>query len=141
MASTEIVTARLADKHGVEWQARDLSGRTDRPLEKGGRNEGPMASEHVLIALASCTATTAAKIAEKRSVTLTDVRIRAEMEFDDRGEVEDIRLHIEVESPDDEKDVTKVFDLAERACTVSKLLVFEVDRVMVLRKPGAHSAS
>lgn len=132
MSSTEIVTARLADRHGVRWQARDLAGRTDRPHDLGGENGGPMASEHVLIALASCTTTTAVKIAEKRGVDLRDVRIEAAMDFDERGEASGIRLRVEVESASDERDVLKVFDLAERACTVSKLLAIEPDRIVVV---------
>lgn len=135
VGSTETVTARLADAHGVRWQARDLGGRTDRPADMGGQNEGPMASEHVLIALASCTATTAVKIAAKRSVELHDLAIETAMDFDDRGEVEAIRMRIDLESPNAEKDVLKVFDLAERACTISKLLALEVDRIVTLRRP------
>ena len=137
VSSTETVTARLADPHGVRWQARDLSGRTDRPTDMGGQNEGPMASELVLIALASCTATTATKIAQKRSVDIRDLAIETAMDFDDRGEVANIRMRIEVESPNEEKDVLKVFDLAERVCTISKLLALEVDRIVELRTPPA----
>lgn len=136
MPTTEVVTSRLADRHGVHWEARDLKGRTDRPQDMGGQDQGPMATEHVLIALASCQTTTAWKIAEKRSVDLRDVRIEAAMDFDDRGEVEGIRLRIEVVSASSEKDVAKVFELAERACTVSKLLSLEPDVVLVHRPPG-----
>ena len=135
MPTTEIVTSRLADRHGVHWEARDLKGRTDRPHDMGGQNLGPMASEHVLIALASCQTTTAWKIAEKRGVDLRDVRVEAAMDFDDRGEVEGIRLRIEVTSPSAEKDVSKVFELAEKACTISKLLVLELDVTLVHRLP------
>ena len=131
MPTTETVTARLADRHGVHWEARDLKGRTDRPVDMGGRNEGLMASEHVLVALASCQATTAIKIAEKRGVVLQDVRMEAAMDFDDRGEVEAIRLRIEVDSPSAGKDVAKVFELAERACTITKLLALEPDVILV----------
>lgn len=134
--TTEIVTTRLADRHGVRWQARDLEGRTDRPHEMGGQNGGPMASEHVLIALASCQTTTAWKIAEKRGVDLRDVRIEAAMDFDDRGEVEGIRVRIEAVSPSAEKDVAKVFELAERACTITKLLAIEPDVVLVHQRPA-----
>lgn len=131
----------MADRHGVHWEARDLKGRTDRPLEMGGQNLGLMASEHVLVALASCQATTASKIAEKRGVVLNDVQVEASMDFDERGEVENIRLRIEVESPGSEKDVTKVFELAERACTVTKLLVIEPDVILVHRQPNAERST
>lgn len=133
--SKETVTTRLADRHGVTWQARDLQGRTDRPEDMGGQNQGLMASEHLLVALASCTTTTAVKIAEKRGVALDDVRVDASMAFDERGEVTGIELRIEVDSPAEDKAVEKVFDLAERACTISKLLVFEVDRILVHNQP------
>lgn len=122
MTDIEIITATLADRHGVHWKARDLEGRTDRPVELGGTNAGLMASEHVLVALASCTTTTAAKIAEKRRVRLDDVRVEAGMEFDDRGDASAIRVTFDVDSPDDEAAVRKVFELAERACTIRKLL-------------------
>lgn len=133
--STEVVTTRLADRHGVHWQARDLEGRTDRPFDLGGQNGGLMASEHLLVALASCQTTTAWKIAEKRGVALKDVRIEAAMDFDERGEATGIRLRIEVESPSLEKDVLKVFELAERTCTISKLLAVAPQRVVVHRSP------
>jgi uncharacterized OsmC-like protein len=134
MSDTEVVTTRLADRHGVHWEARDLSGRTDRPGALGGGNAGLMASEHLLVALASCTTTSAYKIGEKRGVHLDDVRCRAEMDFDERGLASAIRLRIEVESPSDEKDVAKVFDLAERVCTISKLLVLAPERTLVHEK-------
>lgn len=133
----EVVTTRLADRHGVHYEARDLRGRTDRPLDMGGQNQGLMASEHVLVALASCTTTTALKIAEKRRVRLDDVRCEASMSFDERGEVDGIGLKVTAVSPDEDKDVLKVFDLAERSCTVSKLLAFEVDRIVVVLRPEA----
>lgn len=141
VSSTETVYARLADRHGVHWEARDLKGRTDRPFEMGGKNMGLMASEHVLVALASCQVTTAYKIAEKRSVVLTDVRVEASMDFDERGEVENLRLRIEVDSPSAEKDVTKVFELAEKACTITKLLVIEPDVILVHRQPDAERST
>lgn len=122
MTDTETITTRLADRHGVEWQARDLAGRTDRPREMGGQNEGLMASEHVLVALASCTTTTAVKIAEKRGVRLHKVDIAAHMDFDERGEASAIRVDVQAASPDDESAVRKVIELAERACTIRKLL-------------------
>lgn len=134
MTTTETVTTKLADAHGVKWQARGLAGRTDRPADMGGGDAGPMASELVLIALASCTTTTALKIATKRKVALTDVRCEASMDFDERGEVIDVRLRVDVESHDDEQDVLKVFELAERACTITKLLAIEPDVVVVIQK-------
>lgn len=140
MTSTEIVTARLADRHGVHWSARDLAGRTDRPVEMGGQNRGLMASEHLLVALASCQTTTAVKIAEKRGVRIDDLRIEAAMDFDDRGEASGIRLRIVVTSGDAEKDVRKVLDLAERACTISKLLAVVPERT-VIHVPAGTGAS
>ena len=133
MSTTEIVTARMADRHGVHWEARDLKGRTDRPHDMGGQNGGPMASELLLIALASCQSTTAWKIAEKRGVNLADVAIEAAMDFDERGEATGIRLRIDVVSPSPEKDVLKVFELAERSCTISKLLALEPQRAVHYR--------
>lgn len=141
MTSTEIVHARLADRHGVHWRARDLAGRTDRPLDMGGQNHGLMASEHLLVALASCQTTTAMKIAEKRGVRIDDLRVEAAMDFDDRGEAAGIRLRIEVESANEEKDVRKVLDLAERACTISKLLAVHPQRLIVHLPPSSHGSN
>lgn len=131
MTTTETVTATLVDAHGVAWKARDLSGRTDRPLEMGGKNEGLMASEHVLVALVSCTATTARKVADKRGVALDAVEIVAHLDFDERGEAARIRLRIVAASAAPRERVVKVFDLAERACTISKMLAIEVEREVV----------
>lgn len=125
MTDIETITTRLADAHGVHYTARDLTGRTDRPSDLGGTNAGLMASEHVLVALASCTTTTAVKIAKKRSVALTDVRIAAHMDFDDRGEPHAIRVEIDVDSDADEAAIQKVVELAERACTIRKLLALQ----------------
>ncbi len=131
MTDIETITTRLADKHGVTWQARDIEGRTDRPESMGGANAGPMASEHVLIALASCTTTTAVKIAAKRNIRLDDIQIEASMAFDDRGLVESVRLQITVDSPDATDAVAKLFDLAERSCTISKLLAVDIERTII----------
>jgi putative redox protein len=132
VTSTERVEAVSHGPHGVVAKVRGHTLTTDRPPEMGGADHGLMASEHLLVALASCTATSATKIAAKRGVPLADLRVVTEMDFDDRGEVSGLRLAVRVRSEAPEADVRKVFDLAERVCTISKLLSRPVERTLTV---------
>lgn len=114
--------------HGVHATVRGHEVTTDRPREMGGEDRGLMASEHVLVALASCQTTTALKVAAKRGVDVRDIRVTADMRFDARSEVTGIHLVIRARSTNDDAAVRRVFDLAERACTISKLLKTPVTR-------------
>lgn len=135
MTSIERVTSVAHGKHGVHADVRSHRVTTDRPKDMGGEDRGLMASEHLLVALASCTCTTAVKIAEKRSVPLERVAADAEMEFDERGEVSAIRVHVRLTTAAAEKDARKVVELAERVCTISKLIGFPVQRTMSIVAP------
>lgn len=135
MSSTERVEAVAHGRHGVHAKVRGHALTTDRPTEMGGEDRGLMASEHLLLALASCTATTAVKVAAKRNVPLEDLRVATEMDFDERGEVTAIRLEVRVRSSAPGGAIEKVFELAERICTISKLLSFPVTRRLEI-EPG-----
>lgn len=130
--TTEVVTATLVDRNGVRWRARVHEARTDRPVDLGGGDSGPMASEILLAALASCTATTVAKVAEKRRLSLREIEISAFLDFDDEGEPFRIRLRVLVASRHDPVEVMKALDIAERLCTISHMLRIPIERDCVV---------
>lgn len=129
MSGVERVEARLLPGGAVEWRARGASGRA----EPAGGAATP--TEHLLAALAASMASTAARLAQRRGVPLDDVRASAEVETDERGEPVEVRLRIHVVSAADEGSVASVFEQAERACAVTKLLGFEPDWILVHERP------
>jgi uncharacterized OsmC-like protein len=131
MVSTERAVGELRSPKSTRLQVRQFTLIQDKPPASGGTDEGPMASEYLLAALASCTLTTAARIAEQRKVAMSLVA-EAEMDFDDRGEVTAIRLLEKVRSDAPPKDVETVLHLTERACTISKLLAVKPSRSVVI---------
>ncbi|HVL47817.1 MAG TPA: OsmC family protein [Candidatus Thermoplasmatota archaeon] len=130
MTSTEIARAVLVAPKTTEIAIRGHTIRCDKPADLGGTDSGPMASEYLLAALASCTLTTMRKIAEKRKVELGSLACVTEMDFDDRGVVVAMRLRVEVGGTASDKDVETVFRLSEKACTISQLLSFPVHRAL-----------
>lgn len=128
MTRTEQVRARL-ERDGVRWSARGHEGHT---LAEGA----PTPTEHLLVALATSYAATVARAAQRRGVVLADARFEASLDHDEKGEVEGVRMRVELATRASEQDVRLVLEQADRQCPVTDLLGFEVDRTLVLTPPG-----
>lgn len=127
--STERASGRLLAPKTTRVTIRQFELVCDKPAASGGTDRGPMASEYLLAALASCTLTTTHRIAEQRGVAL-QLEVDAEMDFDDRGEVVGFRLRERVRSSAPRQEVETVLRLSERVCTISKLLGRKPDRLV-----------
>lgn len=127
--------AALAWEGGLEVSAaiRDLEIRADKPEEKGGSNAGPMPTELYLAALGSCMSMSVLGVAEARRLSVDALTGEASLGFDDDGHARDIRLELEVESPDPASEWETVARLAPRRCTVAGLTGPPVEKVLVAR--------
>lgn len=99
----------------------------DKPNSSGGNDEGPMASEYWLAALASCHVTTAQKVAQKRKLEMSGVTIEAKQWF--AGDlIERVHLDIAVHSSASQQEIDTVFRLTERICTISRATSVPIER-------------
>jgi len=122
MPSTETVHIVSTAPKQARATVRGFTFVSDKPVEKGGADEGPMPSEFFLVALGTCMSMTFRRIAEARRVPVEGLDLTAEMDFSDQGDVTALRLVARVKTPAERKDVEKVFDIASRHCTVAKLV-------------------
>lgn len=127
MDADETVEVETVTPKTTLAKARIHSFYVDKPVEKGGTEKGPMASEYFLASLASCHITTAHKVAEKRRVGLEKVRVVAGAWFD--GDVMSrIRLDIHVKGTLTVEERDTVFRLTERICTISQATKTPIER-------------
>ncbi len=101
--------------------ARDHLIVQDKPPANGGEDAGMMASELLMASLLSCQLSTFAKVAAKRKADVTVRSIRAEMHFDDAGDIERVKLHWMFAGGDDKQRATLV-RLTDKICTISRAL-------------------
>lgn len=74
---------------------RGLATTIDEPLERGGTNLGLSPTETFVASLIGCTNVIGHKVAHKHGITLQDMRVRVEADFDRRG----VTLADEVDVP------------------------------------------
>lgn len=122
LTSTETVRIVSTAPKQARATVRGFTFVSDKPVEKGGADEGPMPSEFFLVALGTCMSMTFRRIAEARRVPVEHLELVAEMDFSDKGDTSAIRLVAEVRSPASEADLQRVFDMASRNCTVANLV-------------------
>lgn len=125
--------ATLTWEGGLEVSARirDLEVTADKPEEKGGSDAGPMPTELYLAALGSCMSMSVLAVARKRRLTVDGLTGEASLGFDDDGHARDIRLTLEVDSPDPADEWKTVARLAPRRCTVAELTGPPVEKTLV----------
>ena len=127
MSAPETVIVTTRTPTSTEARARTHAFVIDKLRANGGSDEGPMASEYLLAALASCQITTAHKIAAKRRQPIDGITITATVTFD--GDLmADIVLDIEVRGGPGDEDLETILRLTERSCTVSRALSVPVER-------------
>jgi uncharacterized OsmC-like protein len=113
----------------AEWKggmAVDVSGRghairVDEPPEFGGEDSGPMPTELVVAALASCFAVAIAWAARKRHIPLEDLEVQVQPHRDvghPRHGSYDMWIH----SSTPAADLAPAVDLAKRYCWVTNTL-------------------
>lgn len=139
MSDSEIVDLSLISPVSTQCVARTegtdraVVFHTDKPEEKGGLDKGPMSSELLAAAVASCHMTTARKIAEKRKVAFESLACRAFVDFDG-DDIERLRLAFTVESEGSGKDWETIIRLAGRSCTVGRAVKCPIEHTVKVEK-------
>jgi uncharacterized OsmC-like protein len=129
MSAQETVVVTTRTQASTEATARTHTFVIDKLPANGGSDEGPMASEYLLGALASCQITTAHKIAAKRRQPIDAITIAATATF--AGDVIDtIALDIEVRGGAGDEELETILRLTERSCTVSRALSVPVEHTV-----------
>jgi uncharacterized OsmC-like protein len=111
---------------------RDLEVAADKPEPKGGTNAGPMPTELYLAALGSCMSMSVLAVAEKRRLTVEALTGEASLGFDDGHRAQDLRLELEVESPDPADEWETVARLAPGRCTVAEMTDRAIEKTLVV---------
>lgn len=101
--------------------ARDHLVVQDKPPASGGEDAGMMASELLMASLLACQLSTFAKVAAKRKADVKAKAIRAEMHFDDAGDIAKILLHWTFDGGDAKARET-LMRLTDKVCTISRAL-------------------
>lgn len=122
----ETATARPRSPVSAEVTARGHTAIQDKPAESGGRDEGMMASEHLLVALLSCQLSTFHKVAAKRKSPARVERVQGDLVFGG-GDIERVRLRFELDTDEPDEKVASLLRLTDRACTISKVLSVPVE--------------
>ena len=127
MPSEETVVVSTRTPASTRARARQHEFVIDKLPASGGDDEGPMASEYLLAALASCQITTAHKIAVKRGEPIDAISITATL-WIERGCITNIKLDIDVSGGPDDDELDTILRLTERSCTVSQALSVPIER-------------
>jgi putative redox protein len=111
-------------------KARDHVIVVDEPTHAGGGNTGPQPTEVYLASVASCFALAVYHVARKRSVELTDLRVRAVGEYDG-PKFATVRVEVTSSHPREELDA--LLKRASAVCYVSNTMraVDDVEVVVV----------
>ena len=108
---------------------RDFELTVDEPEEMGGTDEGPNPLEYLLAGQAGCLNVTATQVARDMGVTLEDLEISIEGEFDldafqteqpdERTGVQNIEVTLEAETDADDETIREWGERVEKRCPVS----------------------
>lgn len=127
MSDVESATARPLSTVSAVVEARHHRVVQDKPADMGGKDEGVMASEHLLVALLSCQLSTFVKVAAKRRLEATADAVRGDLHFEG-GDIARVALHWRIAAGPgvaDEK-IEAALRLTDKACTISKALAVPV---------------
>jgi uncharacterized OsmC-like protein len=118
-------------------EAGPFSWRSDLPEPIGGTNQAPSPTALLLSALAGCAVVFIRDtLAPQLGVRVDAVEATAQCEADARGllgmvgaepDVQNIRLDIRVQSPDDESDVHKIYEAWQERCPIYLALTKAMD--------------
>ncbi len=122
MAGTVTVEVRQVGPATSEGRARTHTVRIDRPLEKGGADQGPMGGELLLLALGGCFMSNLLAAIRAREAGVTNVRVEVTgtlAEAPPRFSAIELRVHADYT---DRALMEKLVQISERACIVANTL-------------------
>lgn len=110
-------------------EARNFELVIDEPEEMGGTNDGPNPLEYLLAGQAGCLNVTASQVAEDMGITLENLEIKIDGDFDlatfqteqpdERTGVQNIEVTLEVEATADDETLREWGERVENRCPVS----------------------
>lgn len=133
MTSERVVVSTVGRK-ASRAQARGHEVATDFPHDVGGEDGALMPSELMLAALGACLSVTLRTLSEIRKEHVRDVSIVVEGELD-RGLFARIRVTMEIDTDLPDEKVSRLLELTEKHCTVSRALGLAVERTWTRRQP------
>ena len=104
----------------------------DEPADDGGTDQGPMPTELLLAALASCYTLALRYAAKRRGVQLSEIRVTATGTYEHRR-FASIRLEVHADFPQEE--AAALLSDAGRVCYVSNTLASDVGIEVALGEP------
>ena len=106
----------------------------DRPVEKGGTNQGPLGGELLLLSLGGCFLSTLLAAVGSRSAEVSNIHIAVTATIDGTPErIEAMELRIRARYSDDEM-MRKLVGIAERGCLVTNTLKAALVITIVLER-------
>lgn len=134
MANVTFTSQVAWSKEGVLSTA-DVQGKKfdiDEPVHLGGRDQAPNPVEYLLGSLGGCINVLVITFAEQFSVDVQDVQVHIEGDLDPDGFLgknpnvrpgyEEIRYHIDIDSPSPKENVEALIDHVEKVCPVKDTL-------------------
>ncbi len=124
---TETATATPTSPVSCKVEMRDHVMVQDKPAASGGRDTGPMASEHLLTALLSCQLSTFYKVAAKRNADVAAQSIRGDLHFNEAGDIDHVSLHWHIKGDAKDAAIDTIVRLTDKVCTISRVLSCPVE--------------
>lgn len=112
-------------------QSRRFEWDVDEPEDHGGDDTAPTPVEQFLGSLSSCLTLMIGSIAERRNVEIDQVEVAVNAE-PDHDAIERLDVDITVVSPDDDSEVERVVQTAERACYVNRIVSDDLEQSVMI---------
>ena len=115
----------------TDVSVRDLTMTIDEPTERGGTNMGATPTETLVTALIGCTTVVSHRIAERLGITLENMSVDVDADFDRRGVMQeehltvpfpkmDLRVTVTSSAPDDQ--IEQLKDDLRKFCPISNVI-------------------
>lgn len=115
----------------TDVSVRDLTMTIDEPTERGGTNMGATPTETLVTALIGCTTVVSHRIADRLGITLENMSVDVDADFDRRGVMQeehltvpfpkmDLRVTVTSSAPDDQ--IEQLKDDLRKFCPISNVI-------------------
>ncbi|ADK13831.1 MULTISPECIES: OsmC family protein [Clostridium] len=96
----------------------------DHSIENGGKDEGAIPGQMLLVALAGCKLMVISSYAQKRRITLEECEAQITGDFDEikNGIGLNIKVDILVKTDADDKEIKKMNDFVDKNCSIAAIL-------------------
>lgn len=109
---------------------------TDQPPDNGGTNTAPSPFELFLASIGTCAGIFVQGFCAKRGIAVEDLRIQQHVDFDERGVLRSVDLHVQVPPDFPERYRDAIVQVIEQ-CSVKRAIAAQ-PTFSVHVSPGAH---